>query len=394
MEVNFEKNPEFGLVFKEDLDPVRIIRDLEVLLRQEIVPGKTLIFFDEIQECPEAIKALRYFYEEKPELHIIGAGSLLEFVFGNLSLPVGRISYEYLYPLSFREFLCATERVILADRIPLVSYDHPGFAKLSNIESNQMFKAMHEYCIVGGMPECVAVYVKTRSYASVAKIQDFLLTVFRDDIPKYARGDLQIRNVAAVFAKIFQNVGCQIKYSTLGDGDNITRTKNSVYLLAKAMLCHIVKSVDPSGLPLGASAHDKVFKLIFLDIGLGQRLSGINVNEISGSQNILKVYNGKLADQFVGQQLLAESSEASEGRDLYTWIRMEKSSGAEVDYLLSRNGKVVPVEVKSGKSGSLKSLHLLRSSYTNSLGPSFCLQHIDRPGEAEGIFFYPLFTIL
>lgn len=393
--INFERHEEGRMIFEGNLDPIRIIRDIETLLHKEIVPGETLLFFDEIQDCPKAITSLRYFFEEMPELHVIAAGSLLEFVIGKMSVPVGRIQYEYMYPLSLSEFLCATGRKSLAKQLPIISYQNNSiqYPKITPFVMKSLNTALREYFVVGGMPECVAKYSESRSFERVAKIQDRLISVLRDDLPKYASGELQIRNLSLLISRLFMNIGRQTKYTTLSDGDNITRTKNSVYLLEKAMVCHVVKTVNPGGLPLGASTNDKFFKLIFLDIGLGQRLSGLSSRLITTTENTLKIYDGKLAEQFVGQQLLSESSEASEGRDLYCWIRTEKSSSAEVDYLLARNARIVPVEVKSGKSGSLKSLHLLRKKYQN-IGPSLCLQHVDQVTLSNDVNFLPLFSVL
>jgi predicted AAA+ superfamily ATPase len=164
-------------------------------------------------------------------------------------------------------------------------------------------------------------------------------------------------------------------------------------LLEKACLLHKIKSVNPNGLPLAAEASDKYFKLQFLDIGLGQRWAGFSAAEVNSSNDLLGLYEGRLAEQFVGQQLLAESKIGSENRALYCWIRAEKNSAAGVDFILVRDGKIIGVEVKYGPSGKLKSLKMLRETYS-TLRQSICLQQRGTIEEKNGVLFMPLYTIL
>ncbi len=387
--VDFESSPELQQVFIKDLDPKRIIRELEALLEVRIIPTKTLLFFDEIQECPKAVASLRYFKEKLPELHIVAAGSLLEFILGDISFPVGRISYEYLYPLSFQEFLETTDRSILAEHIPKFSWQEEGVEACSEAISTKLYSALKEYFIVGGMPEAVAHYVETQSFLEVRKVHDRLIRGFRDDIPKYAKGDLQIRNVSQVFSKLAQLSTNQVTYTKLLE-DDPKRNKNSVFLLEQAKLVHLVKSVSPAGLPLGASVKEKVFKSIFLDIGLMGRLCGRTAKQLIETDDLVSSFQGQLAEQFVGQQLLS-CKEASEMNQLYFWQRSAKSSTAEVDYLIVREGKIFPLEVKSGSSGRLKSLHLLLNSYEN-VATGLCLQNTFSSKKVDNIIFCPLFT--
>ena len=389
-EINFERNLNLKQIFLENLDPKRILRDLETISKRKITPGQTLLFFDEIQESQEAIKSLRYFFEELPELHVIAAGSLLEFALGTFSFPVGRVAFEFMYPMSFTEFLRATRNERLIEYVPRLAETN-SIAVTSPMISDLIRSNLKEYFVVGGMPAAVVVYVKTGSFQDVKRVHETLMENFSLDCRKYARGDKQIENIERVLQKVFCFVGKHLKYSGLIDGDQIARTKKSLHLLEKAMLVHLVKSVNPAGLPLSAEASDKHFKCIFLDIGLGQFATGLSASDTMDSADLLNTFQGQLAEQFVGQQLLAESATASEQRRLYCWMRLVANSSAEVDYVLSRSGKIVPVEVKSGKSGRLKSLHMFMSQFG---GAGICLQDRTDIVDVDQIRFAPLYSIL
>lgn len=386
--LDFELTPELINVFEGSLDPNHILKQLEVMAGRAITPGKTLVFFDEIQECPRAITSLRYFKEKLPKLHVVAAGSLLEFALGAISFPVGRVEYEFLYPLSFREFLTGTGRTQLASFLPqpILSQLSPPVAMAKTLNA-----ALREYMVVGGMPEAVAVYAETQSLVETAKIHDRIVRSFRDDIPKYVSGDLQTANISNLFARLPRFCGQQVTYTKLHD-DDPKRNKLSINLLRQAFIVHFVSAASPASLPLGASANENSFKPIFLDIGLAQRLCGRMPTEVINSREIVSAFDGQLAEQFVGQQLLALSS-GSESGSLYYWKRHEKSSSAEVDYLLSRDGNIIPLEVKNGKSGSLKSLHLLLKTYPN-VKRAICLQDTDKITTSENIWFAPLYSEL
>ncbi len=389
--VNFERNPSLKKIFEGDLDPQNILSELSLIWGKEIQTRSDLIFFDEIQECPRAILALRYFYEQANDYHVIAAGSLLEFALERVSIPVGRIMYEYMYPLCFSEFLAATNRQHLIAHLPRFGTSSQLVA--SETAHTLLSKAMKEYFIIGGMPAVVDAFVSTGSFQKAAEIQDIILQTFRDDIHKYTKGDLQIENLEKLLGTGIKHVGKQVKYSTLIPEVDTRRTKKSLELLEKACLLHRIASIRPNGLPLGAEASDKHFKLIFLDIGLGQRWSGFSTAEIIADQNLLDVYEGRLAEQFVAQQLLAESDTACEGRHLYCWIRTAKSATAEVDFILVRNGVMIGVEVKSGPSGKLKSMYVLQELFPH-IKDLLCLQDRSNTVTDRGILSMPIYTVL
>jgi predicted AAA+ superfamily ATPase len=391
-ELNFERQPRLRHLFEKagDLSPRILVPQLEALLEIDIRPGKTLLFLDEIQECPQAISFLRYLYEVLPALHVIAAGSLLEFALQRVSTPVGRVTFSRVHPMSFEEFLKATGRSALCKHRPKLEVT--GEDSLIATALHEAFmEALREYFIVGGMPACVAEFSRNRSFSKVREIQSDIVQTYLSDVRKYARGDSQISNVDEVMANAFSFVGKQISYTALGHGDAIKRTKQSVQLLAQAQILHVVRSSSAAKPPLAAESDDKTFKLVFLDIGLGQCLSGIKPADLINAASLAGTHEGRLAEQFIGQELLASCDEASEGGHLFYWKRNARGSSAEVDYLLSRSGKIIPVEVKSGVSGRLRSLHLYLQNYG---GQGICLQEISRCSRDGNVRFFPIYSAL
>lgn len=388
VKIDFEEDPGLARAFSGSLRPESIVRDLEALTNQPIRPGKTLLVFDEVQECPQAIASLRYFKEQMPSLHLIAAGSLLEFALGEVSMPVGRVEYCYVRPMSFAEFLHATGRARLAACRPdIFAWNHTY--RPTQVEASELDKALKEYSIVGGMPEAVATYVQTKSFLEVTRVHDRLLRSFHDDIPKYADGDLQRRNIAQVTLALAAGVGQQITYTKLLD-DDAKRTKVSVHLLEHAMIIHLARASSAGGLPLGASASTRYLKPIFLDIGLMQRACGRTASQLLESTNLSADFRGQVAEQFVGQELMAQRG-GCENESLYFWQRAERSSTAEIDFLLNVDGAIVPLEVKSGAAGRLRGLHLMLDAYPG-IRFAYCLQQRDTLDQVGKVRFAPLWS--
>ncbi len=335
--VNFEKRPDLASVFDLNYDIKRILFELEVLLNQRIVPGNDLLFFDEIQACPKAIVSLRYFYENLPELHVIAAGSLLEFALTDISFPVGRVHLMNMYPMTFREYLNATGKSQAADLIsgePTV---------LPEAIHNLLNEELKKYFLIGGMPKCVKTYESTNSIQAVFEVQSDLINTFRQDFSKYAgRADKNCLN--SVLTSTAQKVGQQIKYSTLAEGFSNPTIKNAFELLETARIISRVSAASPAGLPLGASVSSKKFKAISLDCGLLTHLSGLSQAAEFLKDDLLAIFRGAVAEQFVGQEIRAAADTA-----LYYWSREARNSSAETDFLIEKQGQIVPIEVKSGK---------------------------------------------
>ncbi len=350
---DLERNPELHRIFNGNLDAKQIIADLEILLGQKIYPGKTLLFIDEIQACPRAITALRYLYEEMPDLHVIAAGSLLEFAMKDISFPVGRIQFLQLYPLCFVEYLLSIGHNEAA-RILL----EPPKA-VSEPVNEFLLEELRRYFFIGGMPESVLSYMESGSMQEAFEVQAEICETYRMDFAKY-RPQVNKDCLNSVLTSISQNVGQQIKYSRLATGFSNPTLKKAFDLLAMAKIIAKIPSTDPSGLPIGASSSDKVFKGLMVDIGLMRYLTGMPINIEYQKAELLNIYRGGMAEQFVGQEMLL-----SQNGNLHYWSRQAKSSSAEVDYLAIIDGKIYPIEVKSGPSGRLKSLHIFLKTYQN-----------------------------
>ena len=352
VKIDLEKRRDLHMHFDGNLEPRTVLRYLE-LATARIVPGKTLLFFDEIQACPRAIMALRYFHEQMPDLHVVAAGSLLEFAFGEISLPVGRVQYLHLHPMTFYEYLLAMGKA------PLAEYALLPASEVDETIQEMILKELRSYFFVGGMPECIKTFQDTGSMLEAFQVQSEILESYRDDFSKYSPR-VDVSCLDAVFLNVAKSVGGQLKYTRLNEGHSGQTNRKAFELLTKAKLIHKIPACDPSGLPLGATANPKKFKGCMLDIGLLQRLCQVPVELELKQENLLAMYRGRLAEQFVAQELLAWHSS-----ELFYWARNARGSNAEIDYLVVRDGKIYPVEVKSGTGGSLRSLHLMLEKYPN-----------------------------
>ena len=356
IKIDLERNREWHRVFEGDLEVKKICAELEVLTNQTIVPGESLLFLDEIQSCPRAIMALRYFHEELPDLHVIAAGSLLEFAITDIPFPVGRIQFLEMHPMVFAEYLWATGQEKLAEIVLGVPEAVPDSVH------HLLMSELKKYCFIGGMPEAVARYVESESIQQAAQVVGDLCETYRHDFPKYSRrADPDCLD--SVFRSLAKNLSHQVKYSRLSDAWAHSTVKRAVNLLNRARIIKRVPSASPSGLPLGASASDRKFKAILVDVGIWQHLSGMRIDTAYAENDLMAIYRGAMAEQFVGQEMMV-----SQGSDLYYWAREARGSSAEVDYLAVVQDSIFGVEVKSGPAGRLRSMHLLLQTYKNCAG--------------------------
>ena len=380
VKIDLEKRRDLHLHFAGNLDPREIVSFLE-LTAGRIVAGKTLLFFDEIQACSRAVMALRYFYEEMPQLHVVAAGSLLEFAFGEISIPVGRVQYFHLQPMTFYEYLLALGKESMAES-SLVSPKN-----VAESVQKMILDELRRYFFVGGMPECVKTWRDSGSMLETFQTQSEILDSYRDDFSKYLpRIDTTCLN--AVFLNVAKSVGEQLKYTRLNAGHSGQMNRKAFDLLVKARVVHKIPACDPSGLPLGATANSKKFKASMLDIGLLQRLCQVPVDMELQQENLLAMYRGKLAEQFVAQELLAWH-----GSELFYWARDARGSSAEVDYLLVSEGKIYPIEVKSGSGGSLRSLHLMLDKYHNCPHGLVAYSGPYKERPEQKLVFLPLYAV-
>jgi uncharacterized protein len=378
IKIDLEERLDLHVHFEGNLDPKVILESLELSVGR-ITPGKTLLFFDEIQSCPRAIMALRYFYEKLPELHVIAAGSLLEFAFDQIPIPVGRVQYLHMYPMTFYEYLLAT------DKEPMAKMTQQNPADVSDAIQMMILEELKTYMFVGGMPESVKTYAKTSSLLESFAVQSEILQSYQDDFSKY-RPQIDTSCLEAVFTQAALNVGQQIKYTKLNKAHTGPTNRKAFELLCKARIIQKISSCSPAGIPLGATINQSKFKACFLDIGLLQSVCKVPVDSAILEKDLLAIYQGKLAEQFVAQEILAQQQQ-----DLHYWSRDAKSSNAEVDFLTTNQNQIMPIEVKSGRGGSLKSLHLMLKEFPNCPKGYVLYSSIYKELPEQKLSFYPLY---
>ncbi len=366
LEVNFERNPEVADLFVSN-DPLKIVGLLELQFQTTITPGKTLLFLDEIQARPEVIASLRYFYEEMPALHIIAAGSLLEFALeqATFSMPVGRIEYLYLGPMQFEEYLIAAGR----DKLALFLQDYQIADTIPNVIHNQLMELLQVFIITGGMPEAIKKFKDTHSWQQCEKAKTSILTTFQDDFNKYGT-QANPKVLYDLFRKVPFQVGRKFKYVNINRHLRAAVLSKALNLLCQAKVAVKVHHTSGNGLPLGAEINHKKFKTIFLDTGLMATASGLNYLDLEKVEDIILINNGALCEQFIGQHLLY-SGELYREPELFYWAREQRGSSAEVDYLINSGTEIIPVEVKAGKGSSLKSLQIFLKTKQLTTGLRF-----------------------
>jgi len=350
--VNLERFPELNEAFASK-DPDKIIAQLEILPNMPNSSENLLLFLDEIQSVPEAIPTLRYFYEDKPELPLLSAGSLLEFALNDhkFSMPVGRVQYLHMGPMRFSEFLLAIGEERLATLI--MNYQYGDV--ISGIAHKRLLELLRSYYFVGGMPEAVGIFADTKNYREVSEVHNSIIDTYREDFPKYA-GGRNLTRMLNVFNFAARNVGAKVKYSNISSQDQSATLKKDLELLMMARVISKVVHSHCTGLPLQADMEEKTFKLLFLDVGLMNAISGLNWRVLSQLDEMKLINEGTIAEQFIGQHLQGILSDTP-NRELTYWLREGRANNAEVDFVVGLQGHVIPIEVKAGATGSMKSLH-------------------------------------
>ena len=360
VEINFEKLEEAASIFEKDLAPERLILALSLLAKTPIIPGETLLFFDEVQEAPRAILALRYFYEEMPNLHLIAAGSLLEFAIAKVGVPVGRISMFYMYPFSFLEFLVAIGHHLIAKEI----LDHPIGVPMEEAIHLKILDLLGEYLSIGGMPEAVARWIQTKDPILALNVLQQIAATYRQDFEKYAR-KAQVKYLEQLFRQIPHLVGKDFSYREIHGEYRKRELAPALELIERANIIHSIRHSSGQGIPIGAEVDFDTFKIIYLDIGLCQAILGSDVSDwflhpLEAFEN-----RGEMAEGFIGQELICYASPDNKA-EIYFWKRKEKNSAAEIDYLIQRGDQIVPIEVKSGHGNTLRSLHIFLETHPKS----------------------------
>jgi len=374
IEINFDQTPEKAELF-QSTDVETQLSYLSADAEVSIEPGETLIFLDEIQRVPDLLGKLRYLYEKRPDLHVIAAGSLLDFALTEkeFSMPVGRIEYLFLGPMDFREFLLANgqkplvklmEEYKLSEPLPISFHD-------------KLLKWFRMYLVVGGMPGAVSEFVIDRDWQKVRQELVSIALTYRDDFSKY-RKRIHAGRLGLTLDRIPNLVGRKLKYVDVSREERSKDIAQALHMLEMAQVIYQVHHSAGNGLPLRAERKLKDFKPLFLDVGLMLGALGLKLPDLVQEQP-MSLHQGSIAEQFIGQHLLY-MGEPYEMPELFYWNREKRNSAAEVDYLYPMSGKVLPIEVKAGTGGSLKSLHVFAEEKQTPLAVRF---NLDRPSVVE-----------
>lgn len=351
-EVNLERNLTLTEIF-ESHDTGRILKELEYICRRgPINRDNSLLFLDEIQSIPVALQTLRYFYEDYPNLPVIAAGSLLEFTLArhSFSMPVGRIEYLHLGPMSFEETLEAQGEDALLSLLHNFQMVE-GFPQSAH---KRLLDLQRIYLLIGGMPEAVNQFVETGSFNDAFDVHASIIETYKDDFSKYAT-QAELLRLHKIFEYIPLAVGEKFKFVNVDPSTPARDLRKAVELLANAQVISLAHHTDASGLPLQATVNQKIFKPFFLDCGLMNFMCGMQRISLSDMQKREFINEGKMAEQYIAQHLMLLGKTNTKPKLVY-WLREGRSSNAEIDFIYQLKSSIVPIEVKAGKSGTLKSL--------------------------------------
>jgi predicted AAA+ superfamily ATPase len=385
VEVNLDDQKELHRIFEQSVSPQEICEQLALFFRTPIIPGETLLFFDEIQASIAALSKLRYFYEQYPELHLVAAGSLLEFAIEEMpSFGVGRIRSMFMYPFAFNEFLQA-----MGDEMLVTAYRNASTQKpLMEPIHNQLLHRLKTFLIIGGMPESVSEYVETRDLLRCQLVLNDLTISFRNDFAKYKKKAPVLR-INEVFDSIARQAEGKFVYERAATDASNVQVKQALDLLIMAGLVYPITHTAANGIPLEAEINPKFRRMILFDTGIFQRILNLDTAHLLISDDLKIINNGALAELFVGLELLKGGS-CYTMQQLFYWQKYKQQGNAEVDYLIQQGETIVPIEVKAGTQGAMQSLRVFMSEKGIDRGVRTSLENF---GSYEDIEVYPMYAI-
>ena len=385
VEIDLNEHRELHELFSQMLTPQEICLQLSYAVNIPIEAGETLLFIDEIQSCPEAINKLRYFYEQYPELHLIAAGSLLEFVLADIpSFGVGRIRSLFMYPFSFEEFLHANGEDLLIAAYQSASPEKP----LNTIVHEKILQRFRSFILMGGMPRVVQEYVETKDLRRCQLVLNDLVVSYKDDFKKY-RKRIPEERLTTVLESVARQHSGRFVYSNVNDNLSLSQVKITLELLVKAGLVYPVVHSAANGIPLGAETNERYQRMVLFDTGILMRMLGLNLAElfVQGIENLTN--KGSLAEVFVANELVKNSS-CFEPPQLFCWHREKKDSQAEVDFVVQKGYDIIPIEVKAGTRGSMQSLRIFMQEKHSAYGVRTSQENF---AQYDNIKVYPLYAI-
>ena len=378
--INFDSNDTMRALFEPDLDPSRLIEGMEIYSGKKIIPGETLLIFDEVQEVPKALTSLKYFCENMPQIHIMCAGSLLGIALHKgTSFPVGKVDFLRLKPLSFREFLMATEGERFAELIERKDFNmmKPFRGKYTD--------ALKRYYFVGGMPEAVQSFSENRDYAEVREIQKRILNAYEQDFSKHAPVEIvsKIRMVWNSIPSQLAKENRKFIYGLVREGGRAKDFETAIMWLSDCGLIHKINRINAPKLPLKAYEDLKAFKMYMLDVGLLGCMAGLGQRVLIDGSDVFTEFKGALTEQYVCQQLKTLS-----GIDAYYYTNDRGS--CEIDFVISDGSRVIPVEVKAEINLRAKSL----KTYMEKFNPEISLRiSMADFKESDGLTDVPLYAV-
>jgi predicted AAA+ superfamily ATPase len=385
IEVNFESDRSVHTFFEKDFNPDEICMNLSAYYNVPVQDGQTLLFLDEIQACPEAISSLRFFYEKRPGLHVIAAGSLLEFALQELpSFGVGRIDNLFMFPLSFDEFLVGMGE----ERLYQFKTSHGFGTPLPLPIHEKLLDYLRKFLVLGGLPEVVHAFAESRDYLRAQQILDRLISGYEDDFAKYKKR-VPVSRLREVFRYIVLQAGKKFNVSKASVSSNHAQIKEALELLEMAGLVYRVQHTAANGIPLGAEVNPKNFKVILFDHGIFQRILGMELSSYLTENDFSTVNKGNLAEQYVGTEIIKNQAGIIRAQ-LFYWHREKTGSTAEVDYLVQKNHEIIPIEVKSGVQGKMQSLRLFLQAKKISMGIRVSQENF---GQYDNIQVLPLYAV-
>ena len=363
LSVNFDERRDYVKVFETTNGIEDVCEQLSLITGTPIIAGETLVFFDEIQVSVQALQMLRYFYEKMPELHVIAAGSLLEFALEEIpAFGAGRVRSVFMYPFSFEEFLVAIGESALIPKMLQADYQHP----LQIVIHQKLSGLYKKFLLIGGMPEAVRAYVKGDSILNIQRVLNDLIIALEADFAKYKKRFPGGR-LTEVFRAIAYQTGQKFTYSYDKGSLSNVQIKEAIRLLSMAGIVYPVIHTAANGIPLGAEINPKKIKYLLYDTGIFQRLLGLELGDMMIQDDFTAINKGNIVELSVGLELI-KNTDPFEPAHLYYWHREAQNSQAEVDYVIQSGNEIYPIEVKSGTKGSMQSMYLFLKEKKIMLG--------------------------
>lgn len=376
---NFDHDEDLYNLFQNTKDPKRILEQLAFIYGKAIIPGKTLIIFDEIQECPNALNSLKYFYEEANEYHIACAGSLLGIRLSHTSFPVGKVDFLNMYPMTFSEFLTADNAQNLVDYMDSLE----KIEKIPDIFFNQLEEKLKAYFIIGGMPEAVSAWVNEKDMELVNKIQDNILSAYESDFSKHTQ-DSEANKISLIWNSIPSQLAKENKkflYQVVKEGARAREYENALNWLNDANLIYKIYNVTKTDFPLKAYNDLSAFKIYMNDVGLLRKMSNLDSKIVVEGDKLFEEFKGAFTENYVLNML---SSTLNSVPNYYTFDRNE------IDFIIQYKNNIVPIEVKANKSTNNTSLTKYNEKFNNELSVRFSMNNLSKDGKILNI---PLFLI-